>query len=308
MTTPSALSLAERLMSRAGKTFHLASRLLPESVRDDVVHLYAFCRTVDDLADDTASPLAERQRSLHALAAALEQDGGTDHRSATWPFAADDLLARTAGVLVRAALRDLNQQQPRTEADLLEYAFGVAGTVGIMMAKVLRAKPEGYRAAVALGMGMQLSNISRDVAEDFAAGRVYLPAEWVTSSAVFGALHRRDVADAQRVRAAVVRIVGKADDLYEAAFDGMWSLPWRMRWSILAAAMCYREIGVVVRHAPERSWRQRIAISTGRKLWLVVWAALRLLRPRFWRPQRSPDWQRAIGSAALWQGHLLGVV
>ena len=191
-------------------------------------------------------------------------------------------MAEPARLLVLAAAQDLQQQQPTTPEDLLAYAFGVAGTVGLMMAHVLRAEPAGYRAAVALGMAMQLSNIVRDIAEDLQQSRVYLPSDWVTASCVRDALQCGDGVSVRNVRRATVRVVDLAETLYETAFDGIWSLPGRIRWSILAAARCYREIGLAVVRRGELSWTERVVISSRRKLWLIVCAGVRLLLPRYW--------------------------
>ncbi len=300
-------SSAEEVMARAGKTFYRAARLLPRPIRTDVVALYAFCRHVDDLADGASRPLQERHTALQELSEALAGSHPRQPRAAGWPFAAQGMLPQAAALLVQAALGDLQQVQPETLEALLEYAFGVAGTVGIMMAVVLRARPEGFGAAVALGMAMQLSNISRDVAEDFHHGRVYLPAQWVDRQAVRCALNAETHRDAELVRRSIRRLLTIADALYEIAYDGIWSLPWRIRWSILAAAMCYREIGKKVGRDVDRSWKQRTVVSSGRKLWLTALAGLRLLLPRFWRRATHVEWPTALGHAALAQGRALGV-
>lgn len=288
MTSTGKLVSADRLMAGAGKTFYRAARFLPRSVRRDVVELYAFCRRVDDLADEDSCSIAERRRSLGALAEALDQGSLAELRAAGWPFAVRGVLVDAAGMLVRAAIGDLEQRQPETEDALLEYAFGVAGTVGVMMAGVLRAEPEGLDAAVALGMAMQLSNIARDVAEDLRQGRVYLPAQWVAVGTVRSAVEAGLPLDTRALRDATERVLRTAERLYEVAYPGMWSLPWRTRWSILAAAMCYREIGIQVGRDVQRSWQKRTVVSGGRKLWLIALAGMRLFLPRFWhRPKRT---------------------
>lgn len=307
MTGQLASASADQLMSQAGKTFYRAARLLPTQLRRDVVELYAFCRTVDDLADDPSRPLAERLCALDALAAGLSHGDAAALPAAGWPFAANGVLALAAGMLVRAALNDLDQQQPRSTEDLLAYAFGMAGTVGVMMARVLRARPEGYGAAVALGMAMQLSNICRDVAEDSHAGRIYLPAHLVSAEEVRRAVDLDDRDDALRVQAATRQLLAMADELYRIGFDGVWTLPWRVRWSILAAALCYREIGVVVGLDVSRSWQRRTVVGSGRKLWLIAVAGVRLLLPRYWLPRRTV-WPKALGPGALQAGRTLGLL
>ncbi len=290
---------ADRLMAQAGKTFHRAARLLPVAVREDVVCLYAFCRQVDDLADEPAIPAAARLRALEAVAAAFEGGSLPELRAAGWVFPAEGAMAEAARLLVGAAAGDLQQRQPRVQEDLLAYAFGVAGTVGIAMAYVLQAEPAGFGAAVALGMAMQLSNIARDVAEDLREGRVYLPSCWVSAAAVQQALGEADPAASRGVLAATGEVLSLAERLYEAAFDGIWSLPWRVRWSILAAALCYREIGREVRRRGELSWTERVVVSNRRKLWLIALAGGRLALPRFWLPRRRLIFSPVLGQAVL---------
>lgn len=309
MTPRSAASAAEQTMAHAGKTFYRAAVLLPVSVRAKVIDLYAFCRQVDDLADKPGVPEPERRRALDALAEAFARGDLTRLRAAGWPFAAAGTMPSAARLLVEAAAQDLEQQQPQSSQDLLSYAFGVAGTVGIMMAHLLAARSEGRRAAVSLGMAMQLSNIARDVAEDVENGRVYLPAEWVAARTVRSALGKGvpvDSLDGCMVLAATAYVLIVAETLYEAAFDGIWSLPWRMRWSILAAALCYREIGREAGRRGRLSWSTRVTIPGSRKLWLIALAGMRLLLPRYWAP-RTYATPAVLGHAVLADLRKLGV-
>ncbi len=299
MSTRAAVS-AEQMMAKAGKTFYRAAALLPGSVRAEVVLLYAFCRQVDDLADDPSASAPERRCALDALADTFAQGSLSQLRAAGWPFAASGIVPSAARLLVKAAAHDVQQKQPQSSEDLLSYAFGVAGTVGIMMAHVLGTRPEGLRAAVSLGMAMQLSNIARDVAEDLENGRVYLPSDRVSALAVAAALSTKvPCADWKScpVLAATAHVLTVAESLYEAAFDGIWSLPWRMRWSILAAALCYREIGRDVGRRGQLSWSSRVVIPGRRKLFLIVLAGMQLFLPRFWAPRAfaiSPAWGPAL--------------
>ncbi len=287
MTNESELVSADRLMERAGKTFYRAARLLPAAVRSEVVALYAFCRRVDDLADEPLKEKAKRRQDLGFLLQQL-RTGKTFALGLTLAdHSGGGVLCAAATTLVEAALADLDQEQPLDEAALLGYAFGVAGTVGVMMAKVLGADPAGVPAAVSLGIAMQLSNIARDVAEDLAQGRVYLPASRISGNEVHLALNRQHSVQADLLQQVTISVLALAERFYQAAYDGIWSLPWQIRWSILAAAMCYREIGVQVARDVQRSWRQRTVVSNGRKLLLIAAAGARLLLPRFWKRPRG---------------------
>lgn len=295
MTALTAAFTAEEVMARAGKTFHQAARLLPARIRQKVVLLYAFCRAVDDIADDSVLPVEERESILHRLLLAFRSADMETLASYGWSLGDERQRLGSAAVLVQAALGDLHQVQPRAEEDVLAYAFGVAGSVGMLMADVLQADPRGTNAAIALGCAMQLSNICRDVAEDARNGRAYLPAQTASRTLIAHALAGKNVLAAQSVRGATMRLLKRADALYEAAYDGMWSLPLRVRWSILAAAMCYREIGVEVGANIDRSWRRRAVVSRSRKLQLIALASVRLLHPRFWWARTAAGWPACLG-------------
>jgi phytoene synthase len=283
---------AAAVMAASGKTFFQAAGLLPRAVRGRVISLYAFCRYVDDLADESTQSVEDRSRQLHRLQHAL---AGAQNEEPTQPWTAlanslqlSPLSRWAASELVGAARADLCQEQPKHERALISYAFGVAGTVGLMMAEVLGARKQGTRAAVELGIAMQLSNIARDVAQDFRAGRVYLPASWIGRAEVRRALTGHDESAQELLRASTLRLLKLADAYYRSAFRGFWTLPWRVRWSILAAAMCYREIGVSVGRDVERSWRRRTVVPRWRKLILIAAAAVRMLLPVYWKARPLP--------------------
>ncbi len=258
---------ARRVMARSGRTFHLASRLLPGPMRIHAAELYAFCRRVDDLADDTA---AGQRDPLTRTIAALERNPlGPESAEAGWPVELEEHLpgiSKVAVTLTRALAADTGPQRIGTEQELLAYAFGVAGTVGLMMCRVLGAPPAGATAASHLGIAMQLTNIARDVREDFERDRIYLPASWIEPADLKAALTGGPTSP---LIAATARLLALADSYYASAHMGMHYLPLRARTAILAAASCYREIGVRVSRAPEASWRARTVVSRGRKAILV---------------------------------------
>ena len=280
---------ASAVMAASGKTFFQAARLLPEDVRDWVIALYAFCRYVDDLADESTQSLSVRDKQLHDLQQALLHGQHEESTGALGRLHQSVNLSpsgrRAASLLVGAAREDLTQKQPQTEADLVAYAFGVAGTVGMMMAEVLGAQQQGTRAAIELGIAMQLSNIARDVDQDLRAKRVYLPASWITVTEVERALTKHEEAAQKVLIPATQRLLDLADEFYDSAFTGFWTLPLRVRWSILSAALCYREIGVYVGKNINASWHARTIVPRWRKVVLIAVAGVRLLLPKYWRAE-----------------------
>ena len=178
-------------------------------------------------------------------------------------------IGKIAVTLTRALAADAGPRRIDTQRELQEYAFGVAGTVGLMMCRILGAPPEGATAASHLGIALQLTNIARDIAEDRMRDRIYLPGEWIAPAAVdiaLGGGEPTPLTDATR------RLLALADRFYASADAGMHFLPLRPRIAILAAAACYREIGAVVLHDIPKSWRQRAVVPGRRKAALVMHA------------------------------------
>jgi len=273
------VSQAVSIIARYGRSFRLAGRLLPAATFQDAAELYAFCRALDDIADEAADPVSS-QTALLAVRRALQQNDQT-HPAAARYLA----LHRTYGISLHAAIvlvdtllgdAGLDQTGPvrmADEASLLRYAYGVAGTVGLMMCGILgaqdaRAAPH----AIDLGIAMQLTNIARDVMEDAASGRVYLPATWLPDGVSPG-----DIAAApDAVFAAVRMVLERAARRYRSAAAGMSYLPARARPAIRAAAALYEDIGAhILRRGPAYLLAGRCIVPAPRRLFLVatsLWA------------------------------------
>ncbi len=171
----------EDVIRRNSHSFYRAFSLLPPRKRNGVFAVYAFCRAADDCVDVEAS----RER-LDGLQRDLERfDAGGMPRGPLWRalgvvFGAFDEDTAPFFDMLEGQRRDLAFRQPADLGELEDYGYYVAGSVGLMLLPLLRAgRPvdDALRAdAVALGVAMQLTNILRDVGEDWNAGRVYLPA------------------------------------------------------------------------------------------------------------------------------------
>ena len=160
------------ILARYGKTFRLASRLLPKGVRDDAAVVYAFCRLVDDAVDEAPTP----ERGMKDLQAIQDAFDAGDLNGPLGPFLEvvrdRNIPPEAVRDLLEGVGRDLGEVCFETDRDLIHYSYQVAGTVGLMMARVLGVRGEQpLPFAIDLGIGMQLTNICRDVAEDAARGR-----------------------------------------------------------------------------------------------------------------------------------------
>lgn len=255
------------------RTFHAASLLLPERVREPALALYAFCRLADDAIDHSDEP----QRALADLHARLERASVGDPR----PHPADRALAATLDAcsipravpeaLLEGFAWDSARRRYETLADVEEYAMRVAGTVGLMMALVMGVRSADALARAAdLGVAMQLSNIARDVGEDARAGRLYLPLQWLDEAGVDAAELLRAPRFSAALGGVVARLVGHAGSLYARAALGVASLPVDCRPAIHAARLMYAEIGSEVARRGFDSISGRAVVSTRRKLALVA--------------------------------------
>ena len=276
------------VLARCGRSFRLAGRLLPGDTLQDAAALYAFCRLVDDLADESNDPVAAGIE-LEALRRAVIT-GDQTHRLAQ-PFLAlqtsHGLAATSAATLIDTVMRDLQPVQLADEAALLDYAYGAAGTVGEMMCAILGVRTaQALPHAIDLGMAMQLTNIARDVMEDAGRGRIYLPASWLPDDMTAANLGAR----AEAVFPAVRRVLDCADARYRSGGRGVAHLPPRVRPAIRAASRLYEEIGLrILRQGPAYLSAGRCVVPRGRKLVLL---ASCLLRPS--RPTQRGDIQVAL--------------
>ncbi len=271
------IASARAVMATRAVTFRAAARLLPADTADDAAVLYAFCRLVDDLADEHAD--------LAALSALREQVGGASDPSG--PVAAFlDLAARRAipvGAaidLVDGARSDLGRVRVADDAALIRYAYAVAGTVGRMMAPLLGAPPAAAAAAVHLGVAMQLTNVCRDVLEDARNGRVYLPASRLFAAGADPEALVDGTADRAAIASVVRDVLQLAEGWYASADAGMRHLPWRSRLAVLVAARTYRAIGrKLLRHGGD-ALAGRTVLSAGERAVAAVAASGAWLWPK----------------------------
>ena len=189
-TTPEDMAAVEAIVRRAGTSFYRGMRILPPDRRAAMYAIYAFCREVDDIADDPA-PLADRLPRLaawRARVAALPRGEADGPVTRVLAAAAARYALRTEDFL---AVIDGMQMDAETEivapdlATLDLYCDRVAAAVGRLSVRAFGdASPAADEVAHALGRALQLTNILRDIAEDAARGRLYLPREFLLAEAV----------------------------------------------------------------------------------------------------------------------------
>lgn len=277
------MSDLDSVIRAQGRTFALASRLLPKEVRRAAIVLYAWYRRADDAVD--LAP--DRARHVAAARARSEVDAlyGTTEMN-------DALLSETRQVIARYQIprqyfdafadgmeMDARRRRYRSIGELLTYCYAVAGSVGVVMAYVLGARSAAARRRAAhLGMAMQLTNICRDLSEDHANGRWYVPQEL----APFTERGRSPAAAPEELRDAVRALLDQADVLYRSGDLGVSSLGMREGIAIRAARLMYAEIGARVRADLPGALSRRVVVPAWRKMVLIARA---ILRTRVTAPQ-----------------------
>ena len=281
----------DRILRAGSKTFYFASLVLPRRVRHPTLALYAFCRHADDDVDE-ASDTSRARAAVEALRARIERvyaDRSLDdivERRFAHVVQRYGIPRREPELLAEGMEWDVDGRTYPTLASLRTYALRVAGTVGVMMTYIMdRRDPRVLERARELGIGMQLTNIARDVGTDARLGRVYLPLDWLRE---YGQ-SPEELLTAPRatpaVRRAVSRLLNVADVHYERADEGISHLPVDCRVAIRAARLIYAEIGAVVRERECDSVSSRAVVSFRRKSELLA----RSLEAGVWRPKALDD-------------------
>lgn len=174
-----AYNLAGKVAAHHSKSFYLASALLPEEKRSAARALYAFCRTVDDIVDEGSVVGREVELDYwRSVSQGLLQPRPDDLVAQAWADARSrfHIPPRYALQLIDGVSRDLTQTRYKNFDELATYCYGVASTVGLMSMYIVGFKSnEALPYAIKLGVALQLTNILRDVGDDYRKGRVYLP-------------------------------------------------------------------------------------------------------------------------------------
>jgi phytoene synthase len=262
------------------KTFYMASGLLPKAKRQAVRALYAFCRISDDLVDLGEENVRERLDNWQRKVL-TENPGSDDLVALAW---ADTRIRygipeKYAEQLIEGVRQDLISTQYETFEELTEYCYGVASTVGLMSMHIIGFSGlEAIPYAIKLGVALQLTNILRDVGEDWRAGRLYLPQE---------ELHEFELTEADieagcvddRWRSFMKFQIQRNRQLYDESMPGIALLYPDGRFAITAAAELYKAILEDIEAHDNDVFHRRSYVNT--------WDKLSRL-PSIWRLSKIP--------------------
>ncbi|OON64040.1 phytoene synthase [Massilia sp. KIM] len=305
------LDHATQTIEVGSKSFAAAARLFSPEVRRSVLMLYAWCRHCDDVVDGQELGFNAAPSAPHDARAKLEELVDLTRRAYAGERMRDPAFAAFQEVALGHAMpprfafdhlagfaMDVEGARYETIHDTLRYCYHVAGVVGLMMATIMGARDAAVLdRACDLGLAFQLTNIARDIVEDAAIGRCYLPAEWLREAGIppDEVAHLRHRETLARVAA---RLVDYAEPYYDSAGVGIAALPLRSAWAIATARNVYRQIGIEVKRRGARAWDERCGTSKATKLWLLGKGGVSALTSRLGTMPERPGalWQRPGGA------------
>lgn len=278
MIDPTDLAHCKAVIRTGSLSFHAASKLLPASVRDPALALYAFCRLADDEVDegnDKGRAVLRLQERLDLAYAGTPKDAPEDRAFAAI-IEEFDMPRALPEALLEGLAWDAIERRYETLSDVRAYSARVASAVGAMMCVLMRVRDgRALARACDLGVAMQLTNIARDVGEDARAGRIYLPLEWMDDEGlVVGDFLAAPVSN-PAIRRFTKRLLAEAHRLYIRSEAGIGSLPPSARMGIFAARYIYAGIGGSVAKNGYDNITLRARTTKARKLGLIGKSALR---------------------------------
>ena len=211
-------------LSIYAKSFNWAGFFLPKKIYLKCSSLYDFCRTVDNIADGNEILENKRKKFLDFKRSFNNKSFNDDVIKNMWDLIVEfNISKKIVDDLFDGVESDLREKVKfNSQKDLLIYSYRVAGTVGLMMAKILSVKNvSALKSAIDLGIAMQLTNISRDVVEDANNNRFYISSDF----------------------SSIKETIKLADQFYESSFSSIKKIPIGFRFAILVARRVYRKIG-----------------------------------------------------------------
>ena len=216
--------MKNNLLKKHAKSFYWASFFLSKDTFKKCSSLYNFCRTLDDIADNQTNLQSKKEIFLKFKKDFENKNLNNQIINDMWSIVDSESISKKIVIdLFDGVETDLEEKVViNSKKDLLVYSYKVAGTVGLMMSKILKVKnKEALKGAIDLGIAMQLTNIARDVCEDKERNRQYVSHDF----------------------SAIREIINESQIFYDKSFLSISSIPLKSRFSVIVARRVYRKIG-----------------------------------------------------------------
>ena len=216
--------MKSNLLKEHAKSFYWASLFLSSNTLNKCSSLYNFCRTLDDIVDDNNNLEVKKENFSKFKMDFKNKSLNNQIIKDMWSIIdSENISIQIVLDLFDGVETDLKEKVViNSKKDLLVYSYRVAGTVGLMMSKILKVKnKEALKGAIDLGIAMQFTNIARDVREDKARNRQYIRYDF----------------------SSILEIINESQIFYEKSFNSISDIPIRSRFSVIVARRVYRKIG-----------------------------------------------------------------
>ena len=216
--------MKSNLLKKHAKSFYWASFFLSKDTFKKCSSLYNFCRTLDDIADNQTNLQSKKEIFLKFKKDFENKNLNNQIINDMWSIVDSESISKQIVIdLFDGVETDLEEKVViNSKKDLLVYSYRVAGTVGLMMSKILKVKnKEALKGAIDLGIAMQLTNIARDVCEDKERNRQYVSHDF----------------------SAIQEVINESQIFYENSFNSIRYIPYKSRFSVIVARRVYRKIG-----------------------------------------------------------------
>ena len=273
----------KRLNSLHGKTYYLATLLLPPEKRPFVHALYGFARYADEIVDDLNSTLSDDEKAAELstwgsqVLADIKSGVSHDHigRALVDTVNRFEIPIAHFEAFMKSMTMDLTVSEYQTFEDLMEYVYGSASVIGLQMVPILGASsPDANIAAEKLGTAFQLANFIRDVGEDLDRGRIYLPIDELKSHGVTHEMLEARVLTPQ-IKSALKEQIARVRRLQKEAAPGIKLLAPQSQACIEAASELYCGIVDEVEKIDYQIFDERAKTSTWRRIKVAFPALLR---------------------------------
>ena len=262
-------NIGDLSLKKRAKTFYFASLFFSKEKQTDIGKLYLFCRLVDDLADSNSYTNNKAKIKLEIIKKELKKKKSNDQIILDFIKLVSKYKINTwiALDLINGVLHDLKRVNIKNYDQLFNYSYKVAGTVGLMMCKIMEIKDKSllYK-GIYLGIAMQITNISRDIKEDLENGRIYFPEE--IRNNVCGPFNNLLTNKKLQIKFSkdLKLLIDTSDQVYNLAWRGVVKLPIKYRIPIGIASYLYQSIGKKIRKRDYNIWSHRVYLSMTEKI------------------------------------------
>ena len=254
-------------LRKEGKSFFWASFFLPKSYKKNAGILYSICRYFDDIADKHS------QDQSNYLKNSIEEIKNNKNNKVNVFLKKNNINNAILIDLIDGLILDQKNIRIQNKEELIKYSYHVAGTVGLMMSKIIGVKhKKASKSAIDLGIGMQLTNIARDVYEDSQIKRIYLPASWIPNISLkdLNNLNKFTSENDEKISNAIHKVITLSEKFYENGFAGLKYIPLSTRLGIFIAANVYRGIGLKIKSNKKKYLRERIYLNSLEKSFITI--------------------------------------